>query len=738
MGGEVKPNFLKMKISFKKIAILGSLLMFGAVGCFKDLDTEPIDTDVVTAAAVYKNPAAYKQVLAKLYAGFSVSGQQGPAGQADIAGIDEGFGQYLRGFWYHQELPTDEAVIGWNDQTIKDFHNQTWTSSDGFIFAFYSRVFYQIALANEYLRETNDAKLSERGVDATLKAEITKYRAEARFLRALSYWHGLDLFRKTPFATENDVLGTFLPKQTTAADLFAFIESELKAIESDLAAPRSNEYGRADKAAAWMLLAKLYLNAEVYIGQRKYNECLQECEKILGAGFELEPTYANLFLADNHKSKEIIFPVTFDGIATRTWGGMTFIIRAGIGGTMNPTTSGVVSGWGGTRVTGEFIDKFPVDLTGIIYDFKPGLNRPEIYMPTNAENFDPTNPKTRVLSSLPGTSNNKIYETHRFLTAGTELVFAQFPDPNGPKLGDNGADLKLETGGANIKINETGFYFIRVNLNNKTYVIEKREWAILGSATGGAELTMQWDSDLQMPFYSGALGVGSFKFRANKDDAKSLGDNTADGILEYAGAEINIAKSGTFKVYLDIDKPDYSFQVKSTSFDRRGMFYTTGQNKEISTLSLFTDGYACNKFKNITSDGKQGKDTDFPDTDFPMFRLGDVYLMAAEAVLRSGGDNKKATDFVNKVRERAYTGSAGNFDSVNLDLILDERARELYWECHRRTDLVRFGQLTDGSYRWAWKGGTQAGASVGSFRNVFPIPAQDLGANPNLKQNDGY
>ena len=133
-------------------------LLLGAVGCFKDLDTKPIDPDLLVADRVYESPEAYKQVLAKLYAGLAVSGQQGPAGQSDIKDIDEGFGQYLRGYWYHQELTTDEAVIGWNDQTIKDFHGQTWTDGDGFMYAFYSRIFVQIALTNEYLRETTDAK----------------------------------------------------------------------------------------------------------------------------------------------------------------------------------------------------------------------------------------------------------------------------------------------------------------------------------------------------------------------------------------------------------------------------------------------------------------------------------------------------------------------------------------------------------------------------------------------------
>ena len=88
---------------------------------------------------VITDPANYIHVLAKLYAGLAVSGQQGPSGQPDISGIDEGFGQYLRGYWYMQELTTDEAVIAWNDQTIKDLHWQTWGSSDVFITAFYYR-----------------------------------------------------------------------------------------------------------------------------------------------------------------------------------------------------------------------------------------------------------------------------------------------------------------------------------------------------------------------------------------------------------------------------------------------------------------------------------------------------------------------------------------------------------------------------------------------------------------------
>ena len=123
------------------------LTMAFVTSCY-DLDTEPLADTEVTSASVYHDPAAYKQFLAKLYGGLALSGQEGPAGKPDIEGIDEGFSQFLRGYWMAQELSTDEALVSWNDQTIKDFHFQTWTSTDVFITALYYRVFYQIPLSN--------------------------------------------------------------------------------------------------------------------------------------------------------------------------------------------------------------------------------------------------------------------------------------------------------------------------------------------------------------------------------------------------------------------------------------------------------------------------------------------------------------------------------------------------------------------------------------------------------------
>lgn len=526
---------------FKILSTLLIALLFAISSCVKDLDTIPIDPLVVTSATVYKNATIYKQVLAKCYAGLALSGQTGPNGNPDISGIDEGFSQYLREYWYAQELTTDEAVIAWNDGTLKDFHYQTWTSSGEFIRAMYNRIFYQISLCNEFIREAQPGKVTGRGITGASADSVATYLAEARFLRAFSYWHALDLFGNVPFVDENNQVGSFLPVQKTRADLFAYIESEMLDVSTKLKDAKTNEYGRVDKAAAWMLLGKLYLNAKVYIGTDMNTECLTYIKQVIASPYSLDDNYTHLFLADNNTSNEIIFPITFDGIHSKSWGGTCFIINAEVGGSMTPGNFGIAGGWSGTRTTSAFVDKF-TDITG--------------------------------------------------------------------------------------------------------------------------------------------------------------------------------------------------------ATDKRAMFYTNGQSKVITNMFSFTDGYAITKWKNKTSAGVTGSDLTHPDTDFPVYRLADAYLMYAEAVLRggTGGDANTALGYVNALRTRAYGNSSGNIASgaLNLNFILDERARELYGETHRRTDLIRFGQFSTSSYVWPWKGGLAAGASTDSHFDIFPIPSTDIGANPNLTQNPGY
>src|SRR5256885_14675130 len=197
-----------MNLSMSKApAVAAALLLLAAAGC-TDLTVEP--TSTVTESNIFNDPSSYQAFIAREYAGLAVSGQQGPAGLPDISGIDEGFSQYLRLYWEHEELPTDEAGIAWGDIGLPEMNTQTWTSSSRMVVAMYYRILFQVSLANEVLRQTTDAAVATRGhISPGLKTAIAEYRAEARFLRALSDWHGMDLFGRVPLVTVTDPLASW-------------------------------------------------------------------------------------------------------------------------------------------------------------------------------------------------------------------------------------------------------------------------------------------------------------------------------------------------------------------------------------------------------------------------------------------------------------------------------------------------------------------------------------------------
>jgi hypothetical protein len=336
------------------------------------------------------------------------------------------------------------------------------------------------------------------------------------------------------------------------------------------------------------------------------------------------------------------------------------------------------------------------------------------------------------------------------MDANTEFKFTALPNWD---INWGGTAGVMEHNGPNFKVTEAGFYKINADTVALTYSITKTTWGVIGSATAGG-----WDSDQPMTYDAtndawiididlvGAATGKEIKFRANSAWDINYGDDGADGTLQANGANIAIPQSGNYRITMKLGTPDYTYTIVMNtppSVDHRPIFYTAGQSLEINDIAVFTDGYAVPKFTNMKSDGTTpGSDATFTDTDFPMFRLGDVYLMYAEAVLRGGGggDLGTALNLVNDLRRRAYTDNSGNITSsdLTLEFILDERARELYWEGHRRTDLIRFGQFSNGTYVWPWKGNDKNGVAVSPNYNLFPIPASDVSANPNLKQNPGY
>ena len=511
--------------------ILGVLAVAATMtSCVWDLNVTPIDPNANTADKALVNEAAYEQFLSGVYLGFATSGYYGANGGASISGLDGGASQYIRGLYHHSELTTDESVCGWNDQTIKNFHWMNWTTDDTFIYAFYSRIFMQVGMANEFIRE---AKASEVSF-----AKKQQYIDEARVLRAIAYYHAIDNFGNVPFADETAVVGVN-PDQISRADLYAWLEEELTDLVSNSALPDKNGtvYGHVNKSVAKFLLAKLYLNAEVFTGKAAYDKCASVLTDLMDDGYSLHTTskgtysaYQELFLADNDQcTDEIIFAVEQDGVNTTSYGATNYLIFASTGGAMDPDEMGISSGWGGLRMTPQFYNKFSAD-------------------------------------------------------------------------------------------------------------------------------------------------------------------------------------------------------------DARALFYTATQVADIDDIGEFSNGMAFRKFRNRTSDGGYGKEAGFVDTDFPMMRYADVLLMAAECQVRGAGVNGAIAGF-NAVRARAGLPAISN---PTLQDILDERARELYQECWRRNDLIRFGQFTSGSYLWQWKGNVKEGTAVEDYRALFPIPDSDRLANTKLQQNPGY
>lgn len=495
--------------------------------CVNDLDVTPIDPNMNTSDKALTTAEDFKAFLAQCYVGFSTSGYKGPNGDPSISGLDGGFSQYFRGLFHLNEYTTDETIIGWNDQTIKDLHGLSWTTTDVFVASLYYRIFYQISMCNEFLRQANTTSVNVPDMEA--------YKAEVRTLRAYCYLHAIDMFGNVPFADETASVGAENPERITRTELFSWLETELNDIinNSALANARQNEYGRIDKGAAKMILAKLYLNAEVYTGTPKWNECAKICKSIVTDGYSLHSDYQELFLADNDKcTDEIMFAFQQDGNDTQSYGVTNFIIFASTGGSIDPATIGISSGWSGIRTTPEFYDSF-----------------------------------------------------------------------------------------------EAG--------------------------------------------------------------------------------------------------------------DKRCLFHTDGQNKEINDIGSFTDGYAFMKFKNINSDGTPGKANGFVDTDFPVFRFADVLLMLAECGLHNSSEisTEQGLAYLNQVRERAGLPIQNSYDAND---VLRERGCELYLECWRRSDLIRFNKFTTANYLWSWKGGVKEGKAVGNHMNLFPIPDKDLNSNDNLEQNPGY
>lgn len=331
------------------ILILFALFAFGFSACTDDLNQKPQTDSDTDADEVFSTVEGYKQALAKIYASYVICGQEQGGGDGDLTS-NNGY-DFMRGYFNLQEAATEEMAGTWlSGDKIEDLTYMSWDANDPWVADTYYRAYYTITLCNEFLSHATEEA-------AAGDSDIKAYRAEARFLRALSYYYVLDLFGKGPFVDETMGIGSYTPECYSNAQLFDFIKSELDAVVADgLLEASACEYGRASKTAARALLARLCLNAEVYGAGDHYSDCLAYCDEIIKAGYSLESDYTKLFNADNDKrTNEILFSFVVDAENTVSWGATTYIVcgECGNSSSQDPAKYGITSGWGMFRVRGE-------------------------------------------------------------------------------------------------------------------------------------------------------------------------------------------------------------------------------------------------------------------------------------------------------------------------------------------------------------------------------------------------
>lgn len=333
------------------------LLSAGMSSCTGDLDVTPISPKLVTEANI---DGLFNKCYANLALAGNGDGGSGD-GECDIAGYkDNGMTGLIRQMWNSNELTTDEAICSWGDDGIPQFNFNTYDAAEPMAKAYFSRLTVGISFCNQYL-----------AIAADHNAKMT---AEIRFVRALEYYLLMDAFGNVPFT---EVVAK--PVQYTRAQMYEWLEKELLAIEPDLSDAKAKtsadaQYGHADKACVWMLLSRLYLNAEVYTGTAQWAKAAEYAKKVMDAGYQLNTTgqngwsaYQMLFMGDNGESsaaRECIFPIYQDSKTTASYGSSTFLVASCFSDNMHanlkdPTGyNGTTEHWDGNRARPDLVKKF--------------------------------------------------------------------------------------------------------------------------------------------------------------------------------------------------------------------------------------------------------------------------------------------------------------------------------------------------------------------------------------------
>lgn len=600
---------------FISMGIAASALAMGS--CVGDLDLLPSDPREITAADFAKDPEGYmNSVLADVYMQFATYGANGTA---SVHNFDGGMSTFQRAIFNLEEIPTDEA--NWLPQDDVDFATLqygTVAPNNKVLVGTYGRLVINISLCNDFIQTVNNGYFKLNTPE--LQAMADDYMRQCRILRGGCYYYMLSLFGNVPYADENSTIGAVAP-QLPRAEVFERVVADLEKVsESYASKPATTHWGFVGQDACDAILAKLYLNAELFTGTAQWNKCLEKANAVInrlkGPGFHgsgLAEHYHNLFAANNRD----------------------YAI-------------------GGANAVNENIWVIPSS-------------------ESNLKNF-----------------------------AGSTLLIEGFIASQG--------------------VQETLFEPNRDDFEK--------------------------EAD-----YKKALE----KFNKAKDWEKTV-SYTFNGIdysfnPESEGCCINtwynVAQSGwkcmTAREEF-VDKFEWLDPECSQSEDIRvknwmtSFFGFSKANEALDQTHYGSNGYLPLKYTNYRLDANgevmdTPKGQDCADADYVVIRLAEMYLTAAEAILHGAGEKNTALVYVNYVRQRAGLAPWVSAD-LTLDTLLDERARELYTENCRRTDLLRYGKYLSG-YTWSWKGGVREGADLPASAALYPLPSTVVNL-AGYEQNPGY
>jgi len=380
-----------MKSYINKFFIgVAAVAMLGLGSCVNDLDQLPQDPNVYTGPTFAENPREYLGgVLAKCYAGMAISGQDG-AGSSDMSGLDAGTSQYSRTLFMLNEFPTDEVMWLYQDAGVPELVQGTWSTGNVNIFGAYSRFYVHIAVCNDFIRLTRSlgdygVQVGGSGDKAISQAEIDQFVLEARALRAMSYYNVIDLFGNGVLAWDDMAYGD-VPPQKTRTELYDKVVADLEDVLAHFS-DATPVYGRIGKDAVEALLARFYLNAEVFTGTPAYDKCWNHCQNIMARhtggynGTGMAKDYLSIFCGNNDMfmpggaladQNEILWGIPFKSVMTECYGATKFLISAALKNMGDPTKPGegfCNQGWYGINDTWscmharkEFSDKFNFDL----------------------------------------------------------------------------------------------------------------------------------------------------------------------------------------------------------------------------------------------------------------------------------------------------------------------------------------------------------------------------------------